>query len=450
MSQNRKAKGLKRSKASKSAAKQRQPQQQEAIDEEGRDVPRPVPGTNAKRPVLLPSAAREHILLRQQGRQRGQGRGGKGLRRGAVESGMAEQLRRLQCPFLWRLPPRADSVGELYSLLDTTPHRPTPWHVAVQQIHFAYEFARFDKLWKSRELLEEVYTLLGEEGDDDDAAGLMGCYRAGLRHVLDACWLLVRADADARQGRAFPDGEPVADVCFDNLEASQRASVWAMRAIMAQGDAASAGVAVSLAPEEGQWLYVKGQSLRAARALKQRVSTDMLKPSYTDQERALFAAALERRKNPQTIMRMARCYAGDLPDKDDDDDDEDDDDDDDDKAAKAEVARCAQIVRSYVSEALDLYPDSPYVHLNSGHLYNLLDRDGAGGRGRDERLANICFLKALQLGRGWMRARLDYGLYCVSSGRLKEGARYLSEARKVFPNMRRNFCDVDDLFTFFI
>ena len=196
--------------------------------------------------TFVPSAAREALLKRRGFLRRGGGGGG------CSSSDLADKLRRLQCPFTWELEVLSGCSAELYGLLEETPYRPTAWHVAVQQLQFAFEFARHRLLWKSRELLEEVYSMLaaldracGPAPGAGPGAGpgptlqgdLLLKYRRGLKHVLDATWLLVREDRDAAEGRALPDGTlPNEVTSYDQLDDRQKASVWAMRSIMAQGN----------------------------------------------------------------------------------------------------------------------------------------------------------------------------------------------------------------------
>lgn len=74
------------------------------------------------------------------------------------------------------------------------------------------------------------------------------------------------------------------------------------------GDLFAAKKALELDPSEGQWVYVKGLSMRAARARKRGVVFEKLRPDHTPEERAVFLDAFERRKNPQTMLRLARCF----------------------------------------------------------------------------------------------------------------------------------------------
>lgn len=240
MSQQKKGRGMKK-KAAKKAKRQdgcAQNREDDAVvngDGDGlrRETAARAPqARRAPARSFVPSAAREVLLKRRNF-----------LRRGGCGSDMVDRLRRMQCPFMWDLEPLADCSVELYDLLESTPICPTPWHVAVQNIHFAFEFARYRKLWKSRELLEEVYAVLaaldqalGKKHRDKDMHRdeLLLKYRAGLKHVLDCSWLLVRDDRDAAVGAALPDGTlPEELTPFDELNNQQKASVWAMRAIMA-------------------------------------------------------------------------------------------------------------------------------------------------------------------------------------------------------------------------
>lgn len=373
------------------------------------------PGVAPLRP-FLPSAARELMHRRPDLVVRG------GRCRG-VCSDMVQQLRRLQCPLLWPAAAgRAPSKAELYKRLDSTPHRPTLWHVAVEYIDIACQFARLRILWKSRELLEEVYAILmGDEAGDpkvdvnantvdpgaaDHEESLLRRYRAGLKHVVDASWLMVREDQAMRRGLALPDGTPLTHVLlYDELDNRQRASVWAMRSLMGRGDAEAARKALELEPDEGQWLYVQGLSMRSARARKRALDLDDLEPAYTPNELSVFLKAYGQRPNPQTILRLARCFVD---------------------GKEQDRKRCDELLR----EALERFPRSAYVQLQSGHLFESLGR-GA----RDDRRAKICFQQALHLGQHpqWLRACLEYGLFCLRRGDVREGRAYYNMAVKFFP-----------------
>lgn len=391
----------------KKAAKRERRQQERLENQSVERMTAPTAAPPRRRPpplaYFLPSTARRELqqqhdispLLR-----RGAGRGGRN-RHGPREelcSGALQATRRLQCPLVWHLQPMAElSRGQLYRVLDSTPHRGTPWHTAVQMIEVACAFAAMrDMEWKGRELLEDVYALLQARHGDRDGV-LLRKYRAGLKHVLDATWLLIREDADARERRPLPDGTPAADVVlFEELDEKQQACVYAIKAVMARGDGADdADKAIELDGSEGNWRYVKWLSLRAGRARKRRLVP--CKES-TAQEDALLLRAYKTRKIPQTVLALARSYA-DGPNKD--------------------AARCSQLI----SEAAELYPLSPYVHFHSGHLYNLL------GRGkRDSRRVALCFKTAIHLAQGtWLRASLDYGTYCMEHGMTAEAMYHLHQ-----------------------
>ena len=81
--------------------------------------------------------------------------------------------------------------------------------------------------------------------------------------------------------------------------------------MMSLGDSRAAGRAVELDGREGQWMFEKGQSMRAARARKLGMSVGKLCDfSYsTPEEREYFQRAYQLNKNPQTIIRLARCYS---------------------------------------------------------------------------------------------------------------------------------------------
>ncbi|XP_034230237.1 uncharacterized protein LOC117639027 [Thrips palmi] len=252
-------------------------------------------------------------------------------------------LKSLECPVTWGTGYAPLEACE--DMLDKLCLAPTPWAEVVERYRLAWSFWQNSRLDQARTLLVECFMRLLPDPVFHRHCGIIADHRPALRLVLDSMWAAMSITTLTDNKQVAYLREFIGDVKpLSQLGDDQRAAVCAVRGRLASGGGAEDRKwfreAIRLSPGEGEWRHLLGWVLQDARNYKGTPSAE---------EISLLRAAYQHRKNPDTVLRLARCVAACGP------------------SQRAEA-------EALVAEALRLFPNHPRALTNAANtLYMMRD-----------------------------------------------------------------------------
>lgn len=320
---------------------------------------------------------------------------GMATKRVATHRGLSD-LEGLECPATWRSSIVGPDACE--DMLDKLCLAATPWTGTMERLKLAWSLHASGHRDQGRQLLVECFMSLLPYAMFHKNCDLIADYREALRCVLDATWAIMciyQLDGGAEDVSNLEKFIAGAKRTAQ-MDVKQRAAVLAIRGRLSgttEGETLLRK-AVALNPQEGKWRYVLGWMLQERRKRSG-------KPSKEEVE--LLREAYRLRKNPDTILRLARTIL--------------------------EQGRGKEAER-LVNEALTLYPNHPRVLTNAANIMSMLTHISESERFR---MMRALYLRAQdEVGE---RAFIHFRLANLArmQGDLLLAAKHLDAARRLNP-----------------
>lgn len=313
-------------------------------------------------------------------------------------------LKRLQCPATWNSATLHIAVVE--DSLDKLCLAATPWTNAVERFKLAWSLWRNDRQDEARRLVVESYMRMLPDPVFHEDCGLLKEYRPALRFVLDSTWASMQAATVVGKKDAELLKKFIADVdSVSQLNSKQLSAVYALRARLKHGyDEASrkwVRKAIALNPNEGEWRYLLGWMIQDERKCQGIPSNE---------EISLLRDGYRLRKNPDTILRLARSYTDCGP------------------------SRYPE-ARALIDEAFRLYPDHPRVLTNVANILSKLEGTGRESLTRIRRL----YERAQDIVGRKAFIQMKLGSLCQSNGEHAQAQMHFEYAVQLNPSSCLNF-----------
>lgn len=306
---------------------------------------------------------------------------------------------KLECPTSWGCGSGSLDVCEHWR--DELCLAATPWTGVLDRFKLAWSMWENSKRVEAQRLIVECYMRLLPHPVFHEGCGVLSDYRRALRVVLDSTWAVMRilCSVDPDETDALLLQKFIASIePLSKLDKKQKAAVYAIRGSLClsphdREDQVWFRKAIKLSPCEGEWRFMLGWSIQDDRK-------SLGAPSK--EEISLLREAYYRRKNPDTVLGLARTLTD---------------------------CGLSQQAEDLVEEALRLYPDHPRSLTNAANilmkLHGITPTSLSRVRGLFGRAEALVGKRAfIQLKLGWL---------CFLTGDERQGRRHYDTAKRLSP-----------------